>query len=107
VPTALLLLALIGLVDGTTDVLFDTIVQREADPRYYGRIFGLSSVFMTTTMMGAVAAAPLVNKLGPPREVIFVAGVALLGASVIALVGTRPPQKRAFEVVEPMADPPT
>lgn len=106
-PTALLLLALIGLVDGVTDVLFDTIVQREADERYYGRIFGFSSVFMTTTMMGAVAAAPLVNRLGPPREVIFIAGVALLGASVIALVGTRPPQKPAFDVVGPVADPPT
>ena len=87
-PTALVLLGLIGLVDGTTDVLFDTVVQREADPRFYGRVFGLSSVFMTTTMMGAVAAAPIVNRLGPPREVVFAAGVALLGASVLALLGT-------------------
>jgi MFS family permease len=106
VPTALLLLALIGLVDGTTDVLFDTIVQRDADPRYYGRIFSFSSVLMTTTMMGAVAAAPLVNKLGPPREVIFIAGVALLGASVIALVGTRRQQEPVFDVVEHVAEPP-
>jgi MFS family permease len=88
-PTALLLLALIGLVDGATDVLFDTIVQREADPRFHGRVFGFSSVFMTTTMMGAVAAAPLVNRLGAPREVILVAGLALLAASLVALAGTR------------------
>ena len=32
--TAILFLALIGFIDGTTDVLFDTIVQREADSRY-------------------------------------------------------------------------
>jgi MFS family permease len=88
-PTALLLLALIGLVDGGTDVVFDTMVQREAEPRFYGRIFGFSSMFMTTTMMGAVAAAPLVNRLGAPREVILAAGLALLAASAIALVGTR------------------
>jgi MFS family permease len=88
-PTALLLLALIGLVDGSTDVLFDTIVQRQAEPRFYGRIFGFSAMFMTTTMMGAVAAAPLVNRLGAPREVLLAAGLALLGSSAIALVGTR------------------
>lgn len=86
-PTALLLLALIGVVDGTTDVLFDTVVQREANPRYHGRVFAFSSVFMTTTMMGAVAAAPLVNRLGPPREVILVAGIALFAGGAIALVG--------------------
>jgi hypothetical protein len=88
-PTALLLLALIGLVDGATDVLFDTIVQREAAPRYYGRVFGFSSVFMTTTMMGAVAAAPLVNRLGAPSEVILAGGLALFVSSVIALAGSR------------------
>ena len=87
-PTAILLLMLVGLVDGATDVLFDTIVQRRAEPRFYGRIFGFSSVFMTTTMMGAVAAAPIVNGLGAPREVILVAGLALLGAAVVALIGT-------------------
>lgn len=106
-PTALLLLALIGLVDGATDVLFDTIVQREAEPRFHGRIFGFSSVFMTTTMMGAVAAAPIVNRLGPPREIILVAGLALLASSVAALLGTRPPRKPAFDVVEPVAEPRT
>jgi MFS family permease len=88
-PTAVLLLALIGLVDGTTDVLFDTIVQREADPRFHGRVFGLASSFMTATMMGAVAAAPLVNRIAPPREVIIAAGLVLLVPSVVALVGTR------------------
>jgi Family of unknown function (DUF5317)/Major Facilitator Superfamily len=88
-PTAILFLALIGFADGTTDVLFDTIVQRESDPRYYGRVFGFSAACMTTTMMGAVAAAPLVNRLGAPREVVLLAGVALLAASVFALLGAR------------------
>jgi hypothetical protein len=88
-PTAILLLALIGLVDGTTDVLFDTIVQREADPRYYGRVFGFAAAFMTTTMMGAVAAAPLLNSLAPPHDVVLFGGVFLLVASAVALVGSR------------------
>jgi hypothetical protein len=88
-PTALLLLAFIGFLDGTTDVLFETIVQREAHPAYYGRVFGLASAFFTTTMMGAVAAAPLVNRLATPQTVIIVAATGLLVASVVALAGTR------------------
>lgn len=88
-PTALLVLGLIGLVDGTTDVLFNTIIQREVDPRYYGRVFGFGSAFFTTTMLGAVAAAPLVERIAPPQEAILAAGLALLVASSIAILGTR------------------
>jgi len=90
-PTALLLLGMIGFLDGTTDVLFDTIVQREADPAYYGRVFGLGSALFTTTMMGAVAFAPVANGLGAPHSVIFVAAGTLLVAAVVALMGTRRP----------------
>jgi MFS family permease len=86
--TAMLLLALIGFIDGTTDVLFDTIVQREADSRYYGRVFGLASAFFTTTMMGAVAAAPLVNRLADAHRVILFAALGLLVAGVGALLGS-------------------
>jgi Na+/melibiose symporter-like transporter len=108
-PTAILLLALIGLADGTTDVLFDTIVQRDADPRYYGRIFGFSAAFMTTTMMGAVAVAPLVNRIGPPREVVLAAGVTLLAGSVFAFLGARRRAGSADEgtdLVEPLTEGP-
>jgi hypothetical protein len=90
-PTALLVLGMIGFLDGTTDVLFDTIVQREVDPAYYGRVFGLGSALFTTTMMGAVALAPVANGLGAPHSVIFVAAGGLLAASVVALLGTRRP----------------
>ena len=90
-PTALLLLGMIGFLDGTTDVLFDTIVQREVDPAYYGRVFGLGSALFTTTMMGAVALAPLANGLGASHSVILVAAGGLLVASIVALVGTRRP----------------
>src|SRR5437899_3113619 len=41
-PTALLLLACAGVADGTTDVLFKTAVQRTADPRCHGAVFGLA-----------------------------------------------------------------
>jgi hypothetical protein len=86
-PTALLVIAAIGFVDGTTDVLFETFVQQEADPRYYGAVFGLSSAFMTTTMIGAIAAAPLLSEVMHPSGVILGASVFLLVAGVVALVG--------------------
>jgi MFS family permease len=87
-PTALLLLALIGLVDGTTDVLFETVVQRETDPRYLGAVFGFASAFVSATMTGAFAVAPLVGEVFAASGVIMVAGLLLLGASVIALAAT-------------------
>jgi hypothetical protein len=79
----------IGFLDVTTDVVFDTIVQREADPRYLGRVFAVSSACMRTTMMTAVAAAPILNRISTPQDVILVAATGVLLASAVALVGTR------------------
>lgn len=100
-PTALLLIALIGFVDGTTDVLFETSVQREADARHYGAIFGLSSAVMTTTMMGAVAVAPLLNGLLDSRRVVIVSSVFLVVGGLIAIVGMAGGRRRASEEEEP------
>jgi uncharacterized protein DUF5317/MFS transporter/transketolase-like protein len=86
-PTALLVLGAIGFVDGTTDVMFETVVQREADPRRYGAVFGFSYAFITMTMMGAVALAPLVNGLVEPGLAILGAGALLVVAGAIALLG--------------------
>ena len=86
-PTALLVLGAIGFVDGTTDVMFETVVQREADPRRYGAVFGFSYAFITMTMMGAVALAPLVNGLVDPGVAILGAGALLVVAGAIAVLG--------------------
>jgi hypothetical protein len=87
-PTALLVVAAIGFVDGTTDVIFDTIIQREADPSRYGAIFGLASASFTTTMLLAVALAPIVNTYLAPKGVLLAASVFLVGAGAIALLRT-------------------
>jgi len=94
-PTALLVLAAIGFVDGTTDVLFETVVQREADPRRYGAVFGFSYAFITMTMMSAVALAPLVNGIVEPGVAILGAGVLLVAAGAIALLGMPTTSARA------------
>jgi len=85
-PTALLLLTGIGLVDGTTDTLFETAVQRKADPGRYGAVFGLAATAMTTTMMAAIAAAPLVNEALSTKAVAAVAGGLVAVASLAALL---------------------
>ena len=100
-PTALLVLVGIGLVDGTTDVVFQTIVQREADPRHLGAVFGFSSALYTATMLGAVALAPLVNTLFKASDVILGASLFLIVAGGTALLGQRtngPPPARVLTV---------
>lgn len=99
-PTALLVIAAIGFVDGTTDVLFETFVQQEADPEYYGAVFGLSSAFMTTTMIGAIAVAPLLNDAFRPGGVILGASAFLVVAGTIALVGMMRTPSQAAQPVE-------
>jgi hypothetical protein len=91
--TALLVLGAIGFVDGTTDVLFETVVQREADPRHYGAVFGFSYSFITLTMMGALAVAPVVNGLVEPGIAILCGGALLLVAGGIALLGMPRPAR--------------
>lgn len=87
-PTALLVLGAIGLIDGTTDTLFETAVQRRADPRRYGVVFGFAATAMTTTMMAAIAAAPLVNELLSTGAVMVLAGGLVGCAGVIALAAS-------------------
>lgn len=99
-PTALLLLGFIGFVDGTTDVLFDTVAQRETDPRYLGSVFGFASAFMAATMTGAFVAAPLANELLDSKFVILAAGVVLAVAGLIALLAMRAPKRREAAAAE-------
>lgn len=104
-PTALLLIGLIGFVDGTTDVLYETVVQREADPRRYGAVFGFSSAFITTTMLGAVAAAPLANRLFEPHVVIIGTSAFLVAAGAIAIFGMRTTKAPPRPAAAPEPDP--
>lgn len=85
---ALTLLALVGIADGTSEVVFDTVVQRECDPAYLGAVFGLGAALVRTSLVGAVAVAPLLNAVAAPGVVIFVGSACLLVASAAALVGS-------------------
>ena len=86
-PTALLVLGAIGFVDGTTDILFETAVQRDADPDHYGTVFGVAGAFVTTTMLASVVAAPVLNGVLRVQVVLFAGAAVLMVAGVVALVG--------------------
>jgi uncharacterized protein DUF5317/MFS transporter len=102
-PTALLVLCAIGFVDGTTDVLFETAVQRDADPRYYGAVFGFSSSLMMTTMLAAVALAPVAHQVASTRVILLGATAFLLAAGALAFLRTVPPTQLARAAAEPSA----
>ena len=88
-PTALLVLGLIGVVDGTTDVVYDTVLQRRAAPARLGAVFGVSSSAVALAMFIGVSFAPAAGKLVSPAGVIACGSVFLLGGALLALLGTR------------------
>ncbi|HVP74939.1 MAG TPA: MFS transporter [Gaiellaceae bacterium] len=84
--TIFLVLAGIGIIDGTTDIVFETIVQREAEEHVLGSVFGFAGAFVRTTMIFSVAVAPTVNHLLPPDGVVLGAAAFLLLVGFVSLV---------------------
>ena len=103
-PTALLLIGLIGFVDGTTDVLFETVLQRESDPRHVGAVFGVAGAAIMTTILGAVSLAPLANELFSPHEVILGTSAFLVAAGLIAILGMPHRRTRSAPALQPGDD---
>jgi MFS family permease len=77
-------LAALGAVQGLGEVAVQAIVQQEAAPAYRGRAFGFVVSANRLTMLGAVAAAPLVNRLAAPRDAILVSTVVTALAAAVA-----------------------
>jgi MFS family permease len=88
-PLALLLLVLVGVLDGIVWVVFETAMQRTADPRLLGRAFGLTDATVRTAMIGSIALAPLANQLATPAAILLVGAVVLTIAGRVAMAGRR------------------
>ena len=86
VPTIFLVLVGIGIVDGTTDIVFETIVQRDAEHHVLGSVFGFAATFVRTTMIFSVALAPVLNHLFPPGRVVLVAAAFLTAVGVVSFL---------------------
>lgn len=80
-PVALLLLVLVGVLDAIGWVMFDTVMQRSADPRLLGKAFGITDAVVRVAMIASIALAPVANELAEPD------GILLIGAAVLCVAG--------------------
>jgi len=83
---ALLFLAAFGIANGFVEVVMMTAIHQEADAGYQGRVFGVGSTLWRTTMLGAVAFAPVIDAVASPAQTITVAAAVLFaGAALVQL----------------------
>jgi MFS family permease len=92
---ALLFLVAFGVANGFTEVVMMTAIHEQADSTYQGRVFGVGSTIWRTTMLGAVALAPVIDALASPSQAITVAAVVLFVGAVVVQVTLRPSQRLA------------
>jgi MFS family permease len=86
---ALLLLMAFGVANGFAEVVMMTAIHQQADASYQGRVFGVGSTIWRTTMLGAVALAPVVNALASPPKAISLAAVFLFVGAILVQVALR------------------
>jgi MFS family permease len=90
---ALVFLTAFGIANGFTEVVMMTAIHQEADARYQGRVFGVGSTIWRTTMLGAVALAPVVDAIASSAQAItFAAGVLFVGAIVVQVTLRQSPR---------------
>ena len=90
VVVALLIFAAFGVANGFAEVVMMTAIHQQADAAYQGRVFGVGSTIWRTTMLGAVALAPVVDAIASPAQAITVAAGFLLVGAVFVHVMLRP-----------------
>jgi MFS family permease len=92
---ALVFLIAFGVANGFIEVVMMTAIHREADAGYQGRVFGVGSTLWRTTMLGAVAFAPVVNAVASPAQAITVAAGVLIAGAVLVQVTLRQSRRLA------------
>jgi MFS family permease len=86
---ALLLLMAFGVANGFEEVVMMTAIHQRADASYQGRVFGVGSTIWRTTMLGAVALAPVVNAVASPAKAITLAAVFLFVGAIVVQITLR------------------
>jgi hypothetical protein len=76
-------LAAFGVANGVAEVVMMTAIHQEADGAYQGRVFGVASTIWRTSMLGAVAFAPVVNAIAAPPQAITIAAVLLVAGGIV------------------------
>ena len=92
---ALGFLVAFGVANGFTEVVMMTAIHQQAEATHQGRVFGVGATLWRTTMLGAVALAPLVDAVASPEEAITVAAVVLFVGAVLVQLTLRPSPRLA------------
>jgi MFS family permease len=92
---ALLFLVAFGIANGFVEVVMMTAIHQEADAGYQGRVFGVGSTLWRTTMLGAVAFAPVIDAVASPAQAISVAAVVLFAGAALVQVTLRQSRRLA------------
>ena len=80
--TTLLALFLVGLFDGVTETVFDTLVQRDVPSHAHGAVFGSAQAIFTASMLGGFVAAPLLSAGAAVHLAAMTAGGLLAAAGL-------------------------
>jgi hypothetical protein len=92
---ALLFFAAFGVANGVAEVVMMTAIHQQADARYQGRVFGLGATLWRSSMLGAVALAPLVDAIATPSQAISAAAAFLLAGAGLVYAALRPSRQPA------------
>ncbi|MDX6376842.1 MAG: diguanylate cyclase [Gaiellaceae bacterium] len=84
--TLIVALLALGLFDGVTETVFDTILQRAAPEHVHGRVFGVAHTVCTAAMMTGFAVAPVFSRIGWPSLAMTSAAAVLCVAAVLGAV---------------------
>jgi MFS family permease len=84
--TLIVALLALGLFDGVTETVFDTILQRAAPEHVHGRVFGVAHTVCTAAMMAGFAVAPVFSRIGWPSLAMTSAAAVLCIAALLGAV---------------------
>jgi MFS family permease len=101
------MLLLLGMSDGTTETVRDTLFQRYVPKRLRAGTFALSSAFQNAGMVVGFALAPVVLSVGSSARALdtvavgCVAGAALAAIALLRRSEARTTAARSLSVLEP------
>jgi ENTS family enterobactin (siderophore) exporter len=84
--TLIVALLALGLFDGVTETVFDTILQRAAPEHVHGRVFGVAHTVCTAAMMAGFVVAPVFSRIGWPSLAMTSAAAVLCIAALLGAV---------------------
>jgi predicted MFS family arabinose efflux permease len=86
-PTEFLALALLGMSDGTTEVVFDTLVQRATPQALQASVFALAGVLQNVGMVAGLLLAPLAVAAAGATTAVTLAAAGCAASALVAAAG--------------------